>query len=359
MLHMIKSLLSKMTSSLLALFIIFGLSSCNSSDNKDLNKNKALLNEADLYMEFGQMLDAKEKATEAIRNLNLLIAKSPSDISYLLLHARALVTKFLIINSSIISTASLQPKSLIRMPLYNDYIGYDKYIRVAMIDLKKVQEVGTPMKKEQSAALHAMLASIYRLKMDTMSKANLQYKLSIKAYSSYLEELKDEKGIGSRSFAIRQVQNQIRLLNLSRAEVKLAMHKWEMALRILQKMMGGADLSFFDITFNKIETKLATLRQESNSDHERTPEKARAIADIIAKNRHPDTKAKELAGYSSYQINIMQAEIELASLKNNLMYRIICYYWLKNESQYEDARVILRKYYPALDSELSQLLKNS
>ncbi len=355
---MIKCLVTKVTSCLLLLFLILGLTGCNSNTDRDLNRNKTLLDEADLYLEFSQITEAKAKATEAIRNLDLLMAKKPSDIPYLLLHARALITKFLITNSSIIAEAPIQAKSLIRIPHFNNYIGYDKYISIAILDLKRAQEINPLMKSDQSAALHAMLASIYRLQMSSMSKANVQYKLSIKAYHTYLQELeKDKKPIGNHNFAITQIKNQIRLLTISRAEVKLAMHKWNKALRVLKKMMGGADFDFFDVTFNKIETKIANLKNESKKEHTSTPEKARAISEIVTKKRSPSNKSKELAGYSSYQINVMQAEIELASLKNNLMYRIICYYWLGNKSQYEQGRMVLRKYYPALDSELSYLLK--
>lgn len=357
---MIKPACLKFTFILLALSIAFTFNGCSPTSDKDLTKNRALLDEADLYMEFGQLSEAKSKASEVIKNVSFLIAKQPSDISYLLLHARALLTKFLITNSSVISNAPLQPKSLVRIPQFNDYIGYDRYILVALIDLKKAQEIGAPLRKDQSAALHAMLASIYRLNMNTMSKANVQYKHAIKSYRAHLLDLKrDKPNVGTNNFAQTQVKNQIRLLTISRAEVKLTMHKWDMALRVLKQMMGGDSLEYFDLMFNKIETKIASLKDEAIKDHERTPEKAKIIADIVAKKRNPSTKAKELAGYSAYQINIMQAEIELASLKNNLMYRIICYHWLSLNSKHNDARIVLRKYYPILDSELSHLLKNS
>ncbi len=345
---------------LLVLCLSLFVSGCGVSVDKEQRQNQIILDEADLYLEFGQRNEALARAHQAIRNLNLLLAESPSESSYLLLHARALLTAFLAKNAPIIQKSPLQPKSLIHMPKKADYIDYDRYVGVALLNLRKAEDIGAPLESEQKAALHAMLASIYRLQMKTMSEANIQYKMAIQAYKNYLYSLEiDQKPLGKKSFAIQQVTNQIRHLILARSEVKIAQHKWQMALDLLQAMMGGDDLAYFDVKFQQLEEKIAELQELANREHPRTPDRANAIAKLVAEKREFDSKAKELASASSYKVNLLQTEIELAALKNNLMYRIICYYWLNDMSRYEQARVYLRKYYPSLDAQLSTLLKQS
>ena len=343
---------------LLLFLLTLNLTSCGSGVDEALAENQALLEEADLYLEFGQLREAKENTSEAIQSLNLLVAKSPSNVDYLLLHARALITEFLITNSSVISSAKVLPKSLMQIPSKSDYINYDRYIAVALSDLKKAAEIGEPLPDDKRAALHSMLAGIYRLRMKTMREANVEYKIAIKSYRSYLSSLhRDKNKIGGHGFKIQQITNQIRQLDLARAEVKIAQHKWKMALKILKKIAGGDSLSYFDLQFSKLENKLAELTRLINSKEPKAPKRVGAIKDLVMEKRDLDSKAKQIAGSSTYEVNRLQAEIELTWLKNNLLYRIICYRWLNDTESYTKARSILREYYPDLDHQLNTLLK--
>lgn len=346
--------MKKIRTFLAILFISFLAISCSQADNKLAFKSQRLLDESDVLMERHDYNNAFKKVQQAQSNLNVLISKHRNNADYLILHARANFNLFLIKNVSVFNAAKQDPLSLTALPKAQDYISRDKYLLPAIINLNKIlNSPDTKPTSEQIIAANVLLASIYRLDEKTLDKAINHYQTAISIYVQQLQDLRaEETKLSPKTHAIAKKENEIRNIQMAMAEIYILKHKWEPALFLLEDIAGGPDLKYFDTHFALLQNKLAEAEKQMQLKQASDTKKSKT-KNFIKKKSSSDIS------YSTEEAAIMQIETTLTALKNNLIYRIICFYHLKRNNELKEAREILRQYYPEVDAKVMQELDQS
>lgn len=338
------------------------LCACGRSVDREAQRAQALLNEADLLIDGRMFTDAELKAKEALNKLDHVLQRDETHTDYRLLRIRALMTLFMSRNILTIEQAEIRPRSLVRFPEAEELSDYETTVRPAEQELKAVINGDTPLKFDQAAFAHSTLATIYRLNLNTVKESLWEYDKALKVYDKQLRKLHSEKKqIGSNRFAIMRLENQIRSLQQAKAEVLLLTEDWGTALEVLRKTMAGMDLLYFSVQFDLLEGEIADLENKLSLD-ESLAEGSREnkLLSSIQSSRQ-DRKLgqrEKLGGKNPYQVELLLRRMQLDDIQNNLLYRIIALYHLEENERLEAARSTLRQYYPGLEAELIQLLKN-
>jgi len=336
------------------------LVACQKPFEREASRSQALLDEADLLMEVRRFDQAEDKARDALDRLNIILAKVPDNADYRLIRARANITLFMSQNTIIIENAKPRPRSLVRIPDVTEYIDYDSTMVPAEKELKEVLNNNSNLALEQKGYAHGMLAVIFRLNPATARQADEQYAAAIGAYEGWLKEMRrDRPRIGSNEFNIMRLENQIRGLLMARAEVNLLAENWAQALSLLEQVMAGNDLQYFEVQFPFFEKNIASIEQGLDTDTRISVDpRVERLNTAIAKTRKGQFLQREkVAAQDPRKAQMLQMKVELAETKNNLTYRIICYYNLNDQARLNAAREVLRANYPELDAELASQLK--
>jgi len=218
-------------------------------------------------MEVRRFDQAEEKALEALEKLNVILVKVPQKVDYRLLRTRAYLTLFMARNILVIENAKIRPRSLVRIPEVYEYKDYDSTIVPAEEELKEIINTIPDLTLEQQGYAHGMLGVIFRLNADTANEADQQYQRAIGAYEGWLREMKRDKPlIGTNQFNINKLENQVRGLIMARAEVSMLAEKWPQALELLEKVMAGQDLKYFEIQFPFYERQIAEMQRKLDTD---------------------------------------------------------------------------------------------
>ncbi|MBN4066465.1 hypothetical protein JYU14_00045 [Simkania negevensis] len=327
---------------------------CNSQqEQRELIQNQLLLDEANNLIELRELPRAKKTLEKAVNSLNDKIAKQPGNPGLQLQRAQALLAYFTAENLLTIEQAPIHPQSLMRIPSPSDYTGYHEYIARAMADVDNVLS-SRQLSYEKKAAAYTLLASIYRLKEDTMARASNAYEKAIDNSVDWLNEIRTTKGKKKPlAINIHRVEEQVHLLQIARVETLLAIQDWEEALTQLEEARGGKDLKFFAIQIEFENRRISDFQQKINEDFERN----RGASRLSYQSDKKRTRTDELQGLNAYETALWQSELRLTDLKNNLIYRIICYYNLDDKRALEEARKILKHSYPYIETELTQQLE--
>lgn len=341
------------------IFLFFAFFSCGPSYERKAATAQGLLDDADIYMqirEFAKSYDTAVKATDMIANS---LQAAPSNVDIKLLLARAYMTQFMAKNILIIENAAPLEKSFVTLPSVDQYKKFSQTIGKAKTILSDVINNETSLSFEQKGYAHAMLAACFRLQLSTAQDAVREYQASIEAYQSLLQELSmEKKQVGSNEIQITQLKEQIQSLWMSVSEVNFLLNNWNAALFSLQQAMAGEDLSFFEVQLPLLDRQI--IQQQNIIDQDvriTTDPRVERLNAAIAKTRKGKlTIREEQAGKGSAKAHLIALKIEQNQMKNNLLYRIICYYRLGMIREYDEARQILRSLYPKLDAQIAALL---
>lgn len=343
------------------LIMLLCLSSCQRSIDRNAQRAQALLDEADLLIDSRLFTDAELKTKEANEKLTKVIEKYPDNIDYRLLHIRSLMTLFVARNTLTIEQADIRPRSLVRFPDTETLSDFSTTIIPAELALKEIIHGSAPLKFDQKAYVHSTLAAIYRLKVETNEESLKEYNIALSTYEEELQRLRsEEKALGSNKFAIMRIEHNIRSLQQAKTEVLLLVERWDEALEVLRDSMAGTDLKFFPVQFDLLEGEIAILKNKLSLDETLAEgsRESKLLQSIEAKKKERwHSKQENLGGKNPYQVELLLRQVQLDELQNNLMYRIIALYQLKESERLEQARKTLRGHYPEMDAELYQLLQ--
>ena len=346
---------------IVCLILSIALSSCQVASEREAHRAEALLTEAELQLDLRKLDKAEELTEQALGKLAPLIEKQPKHIDFRLLRVRAYIAQFLAQNMLVLEEAPIRPRSLVRFPEAHNLINYQDTLQLAHEELRDLANNPEELDFDQTAFVHGNLALILRLNESTLEDALKEYERAIAAYQTDLDGLKaDVTKIGSHKIKIAQLENQVRSLRLAQSEVSLLSENWEQALNYLQSAMAGRDLKYFDVQFSLLneqieqaENKLEEIKKLSEGSRE-----AKLLQLVEAKKAKRYSKREEISGYNPYKISLLQSKIELADTQNNLMYRIICYYNLGDDSRQQRAEAILRTHFPEIESHLNDQLQS-
>jgi len=333
---------------------------CSFSSDKEGFRSQALLDEAELYMESRQFDLSDEKINEALKKVKGALSRDPSNIDIALLKARAYFLLFMTRNTLILEQAKIRPRSLVRLPEMYEYRDYPETVVPAKTILEEmINTRDQELSHEQRGFIHSYLAAIFRLNLATAKQANEQYGLAVTTYRTWLNQLRSTKTkIGSKEINTHRILGEILNLSLAQVEVNLLQEQWIEALNLLERTKGNKDLKYFPVQFELIEEEIATLSNKCMKEKIKF-DKSRGgkLSAAIQKARHSKLSYKDqLICSSPYEFDLRQKRHNLQNVQNSLMYRIICYYNLQQQKNLDEARHILRTYYPELDHKLTTLL---
>lgn len=333
------------------------LTGCQHGREQQAHKAKDQLDEADLLTEVRKLKQADEAAQQALDILQPLRESEPSNVDFRLLEIRAYMTQFISRNIVVMESAPPLPRSWVRLPEVSQYKDYQETAGRAFELLKDVLNGDTELTREQRGYVHGTLASIFRLDKQTADQAIDQYEQAIEAYQEWANDLKSkETKVGSQSLNITRLNNQITGLRMAQAEVNLLLERWEYALEDLKLAMAGDDLAYFSVQFQMLDQFIAQMQHKVDSDQRMIKDPRVEKMQEALRNR---TKGKlsnreKVAQYDPNKAALIQGQIDLANTQNNLIYRIICLHQLGRHENEQQARTILRTYYPELDNMLEQ-----
>lgn len=337
--------------------LTLSLGACQFAREREAHRSQALLNEADLLISTRELGKAADLCQDALDKLAPLLTEQPDHLDFQLLQIRALITKFIAQNVLVMEDAKIRPRSLVRLPDPTLYVDYNNTIPEAENRLLMVTGRIGELTDEQAAFVHGMLAAIYRLKDDTLDKAVLEYDKAVARYDLQLAEaVKDRKANKNK---IEQFESKIRSLRMAQAEVLLLGEDWNEALEQLKTAMAGGDLKYFDLHFDLLENTIKDIEEAIAAEQarDRGSREAKLRAALEKKKQKAYSKREQLGGYNPYQVALIKNRIELGDTQNNLIYRMICYYQLGQNKDYQKAREILTKHYPELSTELDSKLR--
>jgi hypothetical protein len=339
----------KIISFFLCLLLCFA---CEHGDRKLAYQSQRNLDEADLYLENFDIPKAQEYSLEAKNSLTTLTTKYPKNIDYKLLESRANLTLFLAKNAEVIEKAAIDPDSFTKLPSPEQYRDYNTLLLLSIQNLKTLLEQPQKLNYQQKASAHTLLGSIYRLQKSTAENAKKQYMMAIQINESWIRSLKKE---GNKEQTISKIKNQIQNLRMSLVEVELLNKNWSDALELLQMNMGGTSLEYFKRNFKllnnqlvEVENRIYAIKQKKSNDQENE----KLLKLIQEKRKLSPTPLAELASNSTEETARIQVLIDIADTQNNLIYRMICYRHLNDNSKYQEANKILNTFYPKLGKEI-------
>lgn len=357
-----RTALHRLSAFVLIATVALCFTACQSSTlEREAGRAQGTLAEADLLMELRRFDEAEARGYEALDKVAVILEQAPENIDYRLLRVRALMTIFMAKNVVIIEQAPVRKGSLVRIPARSEYREYDDLVGPSEAELKDIANNIDDLSWEQSGYVHGMLAAILRLTPETAEDADREYVLALDAYEAWLTDLKDNRPIvGSNNFQIGRLENQIRGLLLARAEVNFLTEDWSVALEMLEEVMAGPDLKYFEVQFPFLEKQVEDIQKKLEDDERITLDpRVRRLNEAIARTRKGSMSAREeRAAMDPYKAQLLHIKIELADTKNNLLYRIICYQRLGRQQEYDEARLILRTYYPELDATVDEYLNS-
>ena len=337
------------------------LSSCGRAEQRGINRAQTYLDEAAILNESRRFDRAEEKATEAIKQLQVLMVESPDNFELRLLKSRAYTSLFMSKNIVIMENATVQNESLVRLPKFHEYVNYEETLKLAEENLLYVlNHYKEELKEEHLSYIHASLAGVYRLDTKKLKSADEEYVKALDIYKSSLHRLKnDESKIGNHNLAIARLENTIRSLQMARAEVNLLAKNWPQALDILRSAMAGTDLEFFPVQFEILNGQIYSIhRRMADAEKLRQSSRGHRFLAAIKDKKAPESLEKNaISGSDPYMGELLQTQLYLTDVQNNLLYRIICYYQMQQEPQLEKAYQILGEFFPELRSQTQQLLE--
>ncbi|MDF2578058.1 MAG: hypothetical protein K0S74_1542 [Chlamydiales bacterium] len=354
------------TNLMIAMIGVTFLCGCGGQQRREASRIQSLLDESDLLIEARDYNLAKEKGQKAIIDVSKLLEKHPDQIEYLLLRSRAAMVVFMAKNAIILQSAKPQPQSLVALPAKDAYIDYDKDVKMALNDVKVVLGKEDSLSLEQKAASYATLATIYRLDALTMQDAYDAYGKAVNTNLKWKEELRDKIAKGRNTNApisMTTLDKEIKQLMLSRIEVTLALKNWQKALDLLESNMAKKDLKYFDAQMQILENNIADTQRKLESDFQKeaSSKKDKISQQIeemkkIQAQKDP-SQLHAIGNYTNYEVALMDLELELTYIKNNLIYRMICYHNLNMQEEFTEASTILSKYSPVKAKEIVKALK--
>lgn len=353
--------MNRIKQSFLLIIFAFTLFSCESKKNDIKAAHSiALLNEAEYMLDIREFGESESKVIEALEMLAPIISKNPTNIDYLLLRSRAYYLLFSSKNTLVIENSPEQPQSLVRIPEMWNYIDYDTTILLAKKDIEEILKQGKSATLEQKVAARAMLGNIFRLNPSTCLKAYEQYQKAVDASKKLLHDLEHPKNkLEQKNLAVARVKEQTQALRTSQVEVLLLAREWKKSLSILESMMAGEDLKYFSVQFTLLENKIAALqtrlKESTRYNKESREGKLNRLLEKVRKKKRKDVQGFEK--YNPIEIELIKTERSLVSMKNNLIYRIICYHHTKQNARLQRAHNILRSFYPNLDEKITEALK--
>lgn len=344
----------------LSLLMLCAFGGCGRAEMRSAAKAQGILDESDLLIEARNFPKARDGAIDAMKKIDDLLAEDPENIAYKLLKVRAHMTIFMTKNILIMENAEPKPRSLVRLPELKDYVDYDLHIGYVEKELKGLLNNSAVLSEDQKAYIHGTLAAVLRLNTKTLAQADQEYAKAQEVYQGMRDKLKNEKKkIGSNEWAITRTENMIRDLQMARSEVDLLAEDWNGALKQLGDAFAGEDLKFFSTHFKIIRSSIASLEAKLEQDEllmikSREEKLLRKIS--IQKQKRTLSKTEELAAENPYKLELLQNQLLLSQMQNNLIYRIICYKQLGAADKLQEARDILREFFPDLEEELMKEL---
>ncbi len=356
---MLKSKLSLLP---LLIFLSAFFSSCSwSKAEKNYNKIRTIIDEADLLISARQFQDAEAKIQFAVKKISTIDRKESKDANAAdILTARAYTTLFIAKNVLVIEEAKPLARNLIKLPPLKDYIDYQSTVIPAEKLLENLLEKKEELKEDELASVYAMLGTLHRLNIYTAKEADEDYRLAAIHYENILRELQGKERKSIFNFSVEQVEGQIRQMQLARIEVNLLLERWNKALTLLEKMMAGRDLKFFPVQFEIMEERIAQLedklrKQKGNSTDPRTKRLEQFFSAQRSK-RQKQNPGSELSELGTIEAELFLADIKLTEMKNNLIYRAICYKQLRQNERLNHVEKTLRQYYPQIEKELLEIM---
>lgn len=343
-------------------FLALCLVSCQRHAERQAVRAQTQLDEATLLMDARMYREAEQKATDALEIMQPLFEDFPDEPNYRILWVRAHVTRFMARNAVLISRAEPRPRSLVRFPRPDEYVGYDEDLVPAKAELARLVASNQTLLFDQQAFVHGTLASILRLNEQTLDDADQEYGKAIDIYRQWESQLRAERTtVGSHRLQLLRIGNEIRSLQQARAEVQLLAENWTAALEHLEDMMAGKDLQFFPVQFKLAEEQIAYWENRLRTDEEAglTWREGRITQAVERGKDIRRGKRDELGGRNPNQVELLQQRLLRAEKQNNLMYRIICYWNLGMSAELAEAREALRSFYPELESDLMSQLESS
>jgi hypothetical protein len=345
----------------LLFLLVLMITSCQSPGKRFALKAQRNLNEVDLLLERREFRKAQTLAEQAKEEIEQALIRDPDNININLVHARASLTLFLANNTRTIEQSEIRPRSLVRIPSPQEYLGYEELKG----SINKLEKMLTEQKLsfEQQGAANMLLAAIFRLDVASAPQAISAYGRALEAYTIWRTELQGENSRETpRIIATALVTNQIAQLQIGIAEVSLLLENWDDALHALQEQMGNNDLEYFEIRLDLLTGRLQNIQRmiDDNFNSDNADIRSERLKEYIRENRTTKLSlSNQLGSYNSNEAALLQTEVDLVETKNNLIYRIICYYNLAQEHPLQKARTILRTFDPTAEQQLISLLQQS
>jgi hypothetical protein len=345
---------------ILSVIFLVTLTSCGNIRDTKSAMSESLLNEAEELIDSRQFSQAQDTTHKALEKLNGLILSSPDNIDYRLLRARGYMLLFYTKNTLILENATERTRSFIKMPSISQYDDFAGTVRLAQADVTFILNKGDSITHEQKAAARGFLASTYRLDESSADDADKNYELSILSTRAWLREAKKSASlINKKTYLVARIKKQLQELLQARAEVNIFLERWSDTLTILEETMAHKDLKYFDAQFSLLEKRIAELRSRLTMEKkELTNSREDRLLFLINKaKKERFSRSKKSKGYKATEAEIIDTMDILINTKNNLIYRIMCYHYLKENDNEEKAHKIMKKHYPSLDIQLVERLQ--
>jgi hypothetical protein len=337
---------------LLSLLLTIAIS-CSGQDDAKAGRSEALLYEAEQLISSRDFSKSEEKANEAMEKLNALLDSNPENINYLLLRARAFFLTFQSKNILIMENAPENPNNLTRLPELWEYIDFQQTVTKAQEDLKKALGHSDNISPAQEAAARSILAATYMLDSSTAHLADQHYSVAIEVSEKELKKLNAIRKGQRPKFKINNLERYIEVLEIGRIEANLLKEDWKRSLLLLENMVAGNDLKYFPVQFTLIENRMTELREKWQTSLEHSKDsRGTKLLNYLNKTKKDKSGDSEPTGSSLFQAEIQQLEGQLTTLKNNLIYRILCYRALGDQKNLLEARNTIKSYYPKIDENL-------
>lgn len=346
-----------------ALFVVifFTTSACQKPFSRQLHKNQAIIDEAENLISRREFTKAAKTVSEAISKLSQIIEKNPDVPSLYLLRSQAYFTLFQAKNTLLIENAAPRARSLVRLPSKDQYIDYDISLKKAFNDVQFVLGKNDAIDEEKKAIAYILIASIFRLEIDNLAKSDQFYSKAIDIYKEQLNKLQKTKmGSPLPKTKIVRLENRINFLRLSQVEVNLLAENWVKSLNLCEQIVAGKDLKYFSVNFERlnqdiadIDNKITRIKEEQKGYRR----EQRIVKLIEERKKKMALENRRSLSENPYQEVLIEKEEELTHLKNNLIYRIICFHNLQEKQMEEESRSILRRFYPHLDAQFNAIVE--
>ena len=346
-----------MTACVLFTMLLCLFTSCNTADKKLAYQSQRLLDKADQLIEHREFDEAYAQTQKAHSQLETLLNKDKTNADYILLLARSNFVAFIAKNTRIIENSPLNSLSLTRLPEVSQYKDYPLFISQGIDSLLELEKNPTLLSFQQKASLHSLLAAMYHLNSKTLDKSISEYERAIQVNREWISDLQSKHSKRQpKGIAINRIRNQIQALKMNQITVYIIQHNWSGGLNKLETLKGKDDLKYFDINLQHQYAHLDDLKNQASQDKKNSS--FSKVKNFFRKSSTP--QKEDINSYGSlslHKVEVLQAKINIAYLKNQLIYRMICYAHLGKTDQLKTCSLILKKYDASLNTELLQLLR--